>query len=59
MAKSLVYFLMAVAAFVVIGCSSAPKAPAQKNLSAQPHNRPESWEGTGGLGAAMGTQFSN
>lgn len=53
------FLVLASVSFFAMGCAnnSAPTPPQKKSLSVQPHNRPASWEGSGGLGAVMGPQY--
>lgn len=59
MAKLFIFSLISSLLLSACSSTSAPTPPKKKNLSVQPHNRPASWEGTGGLGAMMGPQYQD
>lgn len=52
-------FLLSLIAVLITGCASSEKqadgtAPDARPVSTIPWNRPQSWEGGGALGGAMG-----
>jgi len=56
--KSVLHFLLLLAALSLLSACASTKAadtdPNGQEPSSMPWNKPESWEGTGSLGGAMG-----